>query len=162
MIWRTHLGKVFADVLGGIAQVMTEGTGISSLASTLTEELARDVGGIYGQGVSVDLYSIYERPRIWVWRGKGRVQHATTTAITQNILGGLRGPSKRAAFARGVACELPLGLATLRLPLRAWRYSGMVYMGGVERSNSQRRNRGVGAGRRSEIKVERSKWWRRN
>jgi hypothetical protein len=48
MIWRTHLGKVFADVLGGIAQVMTEGTGISSLASTLTEELARHVGGIYG------------------------------------------------------------------------------------------------------------------
>lgn len=124
MIWRTHLGKVFADVLGGIAQVMTEGTGISSLASTLTEELARDVGGIYGQGVSVD------RPRIWVWRGKGRVQHATTTTIAQNILGGLRGPSKRAAVARGVACELPLGLATLRLPLRAWRYSGMVYMGG--------------------------------
>jgi hypothetical protein len=75
MIWRTHLGKVFADVLGGIAQVMTEGTGISSLASTLTEELARNVGGIYGQGVSVDLYSICERPRIWVWdlglAGKG-------------------------------------------------------------------------------------------
>jgi hypothetical protein len=46
MIWRTYLCKVFADVLGSIAQVMTEGTGIAGLTSTLTKELARDVRGV--------------------------------------------------------------------------------------------------------------------
>jgi hypothetical protein len=50
MIWRTrtrtHLCKVFADVFGSIAQVMTEGTGIASLASTLTKELARNMRGV--------------------------------------------------------------------------------------------------------------------
>lgn len=46
MIWRTHLCKVFADVLGSIAQVMTEGTGIAGLTSALTKELAGNVRGV--------------------------------------------------------------------------------------------------------------------
>jgi hypothetical protein len=53
MIWRTHLCKVFADVLSSIAQVMTERTGIASLASTLTKELARNVSGIYSEASCV-------------------------------------------------------------------------------------------------------------
>lgn len=53
MIWRTHLCKVFADVLSSVAQIMTERTGITSLTSTLTKELARNVGRIYNSVVSV-------------------------------------------------------------------------------------------------------------
>lgn len=47
MIWRTHLCKVFADVLGSGAQIVAEGTGIASLTGALTEELARYVGRVY-------------------------------------------------------------------------------------------------------------------
>jgi hypothetical protein len=54
MIWRTYLCKVFADVLGSIAQVMTEGTGIAGLTSTLTKELARDVRGVRRASGSIE------------------------------------------------------------------------------------------------------------
>lgn len=78
MIWRTHLCKVFADVLSSVAQIMTERTGITSLTGTLTEELARNVGRIY-DSVRVS------RDDIWYSRfGGGRVQHGTTTQQSNN------------------------------------------------------------------------------
>lgn len=46
MIWRTHLCKVFADVLGGGTKVMAKRTGIAGLAGALAKELARNVGGV--------------------------------------------------------------------------------------------------------------------
>lgn len=75
----------------------------------------------------------------------GRVQqeqdrYKSITSHHYNVLGGLRGPSKRGAAAPppppaaeeaedggGFGCEPPL--ATLRLPLLAWRYSGMAAVG---------------------------------
>ena len=42
-----HLGKVFADILGGGTEVVAKGTSIASLASALTEELARNVRRVY-------------------------------------------------------------------------------------------------------------------
>lgn len=78
--------------------------------------------------------------------GGGRVQqeqdrYKSITSHHYNVLGGLRGPSKRGAApplppppaaeeaedGGGFGCEPPL--ATLRLPLLAWRYSGMAAVG---------------------------------
>lgn len=47
MMSRTHLCKVFADILCSVAEIVAEWASIASLTSTLTEELARDVCGIY-------------------------------------------------------------------------------------------------------------------
>lgn len=43
----TYLGKVLADVLGGIRKIVTERASVPRLAGALAEELARDVGCIY-------------------------------------------------------------------------------------------------------------------
>jgi hypothetical protein len=82
---------------------MTERTGITSLTSTLTKELARDVGRIYNLVVLVGTtFGIQGL-------AGGRVQHATTTQRSKatmdehNVLGGLRGPSKRGVFAIALA-----------------------------------------------------------
>lgn len=101
MIWRTHLCKVFADVLSSVAQIMTERTGITSLTGTLTEELARNVGRIYDSVVSVGttfgiqglagVVCNMEQPR------------SKATMGEHNVLGGLRGPSKRGVFAIALA-----------------------------------------------------------
>lgn len=39
----TYLRKIFADGLGGMAEVVAEGTGIAGLTRALSEEFARDV-----------------------------------------------------------------------------------------------------------------------
>ena len=42
-----HLCKVFADGIGGAAEIVTEGTGAAGLAGALAEELARDVACVW-------------------------------------------------------------------------------------------------------------------
>lgn len=60
------LCKVFADVLSSVAQIMTERTGITSLTSTLTKELARNVGRIRGTSGSIEAGSICHSARLRV------------------------------------------------------------------------------------------------
>jgi hypothetical protein len=39
----THLCEILANGLGGVAEIVAEGTGAACLAGTLPEELARDM-----------------------------------------------------------------------------------------------------------------------
>lgn len=127
---------------------MAEGTSIAGLASTLPEELARDVRGICGhvvsRGNSLLLSTAGEeresreegkpekRQRDCREHSQGSVAGRHTTAVArsreQSLLGGLLGPSN--LFAPATEAIIPLALSFLegmvRLPLRWCRYSGGV------------------------------------
>jgi len=106
MIWRTHLCKVFADVLSSVAQIMTERTGITSLTSTLTKELARNVGRIYDSVVSVGTtFGIQGLAGVVcnMQQPRSEAKRSKATMGGHNVLGGLRGPSKRGVLAIALA-----------------------------------------------------------
>lgn len=84
-----HLCKVFADGIGGAAEIVTEWTGTAGLAGALAEELARDVARVWES---------WSARREQVAAGDRR-QHWGGLAVGHNVLGGLRGPSKRGAAA---------------------------------------------------------------
>lgn len=114
---------------------MTEGTGIAGLAGALTKELARDVSRVCHDDSGQLLQS-------GTSKGKG-----SSWGVVCNLLGGLRGPSKRgeAAVAMEAAWTWAAleGEETLRLPVRAWRKSGMA--GGEERAKKGRKPRQRGS-----------------
>lgn len=138
---RTYLGEVLADVVGRRGKIVAKGASVSCLAGALAEELARDVGCIcdtraLDQSAGLGSCNMAQAPidnrgPTGVGQDRtGRERGGGTTVRAQDLLGGLRGPSKREAAGPGAIGwpGAPLG-GMFRLPLRAWRYSGGMLEG---------------------------------